>query len=103
MSFMQRSLHSGSRCFLIRDLSADLVEGLSCVRTSRCHLTANSRKVALEQAPATLDLRLQVCLAIARCLELFLGDALLIRVEVRPFDLSPHPLAVALSHALYPP
>ena len=36
----------------------------------------------LEQGPAALDLRLQIVLALARGLELLLGDALRLRVEV---------------------
>ena len=57
----------------------------------------------LEQGLAALDLRLQVVLALAGGLELLLGDALLLRVEVRLLDLAREPLGVAVADALAEP
>ena len=56
-----------------------------------------------EQALAALDLRLQVLLALARGLELLLGDALLLRIEVRLLDLARQSLGVAVADALAEP
>ena len=54
----------------------------------------------IEQVPTALYLRLQVFLAFAGRLELFLGDALLLRIEVRPLDLARQLLGVTVTDAL---
>ena len=54
----------------------------------------------IKQAPATLDLRLQVFLALTRCLELFIGDAFLLGVERRLLYLARQLLGVAMPDTL---
>ena len=55
---------------------------------------------ASKQASAALDLRLQVLLALARRLQLFLGNTLLLCVEVGPLDLASQLFGVAVPDAL---
>ena len=69
-------------CFRER-LGAEELEGARERVAERRRLEAGPGAGCLEQVPAALDLRLQVVLALARRLELLLGDALLLRVEVR--------------------
>ena len=69
-------------------------------RSERCRLEARPYTGSLEQGATTLDLRLQVFLALPRCLELFLRDAFLLRVEVRPLDLACELVGVAMPNAL---
>ena len=65
----------------------------------RLGLEADPVAGRLEQVLAALDLRLQVFLALARGLELLLGDALALRIEVRLLDLARQPLGVAVADA----
>ena len=81
-------------------LGAEELEGAGERIAERRRLEARPVAGGLEQALAALDLRLQVFLAFARRLELFLGDALLLRVEVRLLDLARQLLGVAVADAL---
>src|SRR6266404_3950159 len=66
-------------------------------------LEASPDSGVLEQVLAPRDLCLQVFLALARGLELLLGDALRFRVEVRLPDLAGQALGIAVADALTEP
>ena len=84
-------------------LGTQELEGAGERVAERRRLEADPVARRLEQRLAALDLRLQVLLALARGLELLLGDALLLRVEVRLLDLARQLLGIAVADALAEP
>ena len=71
---------------LAQRLGAEQFERAGQRRRGTPLVERDPRARALEQALATLDLRAQLVLALARLLELLLGDALALRVEVGVLD-----------------
>ena len=96
---VQTGLPCSSR-LSVRELGAQQLEGAGEGIAERLRLEPHPVARRFEQGLAALDLRLQIVLAFAGGLELLLGDALLLRVEVRLLDLAREPLGVAVADAL---
>ena len=69
----------------------------------RCGLEARPRARLLEETSAAFDLLFEILLAIARRVEFFLGDALLLRVDVCLLDLARETLDIAMADAVTQP
>jgi hypothetical protein len=85
---------------LLKWLGSEEFEGARQRRSKRRCLEARPSPGGREQVLAARDLLLQVFLAFTRLLELLLGNALLLRVEVRPLDLARQLLGIAVPDAL---
>jgi hypothetical protein len=88
---------------LLEGLCAQELEGAREGIAERLRFEPDPVAGRFQQILAVRDLRLQILLSLAGGLELLLGDALLLGVEIRGLDLAGEPIGVLVTDALPKP